>query len=71
MYSDMTARSVERYNLEAERLLGNGLNQHQIATLQQFVQNSSCSFQFQQCSVAFAKTVSAFCSFAPVSLNTS
>ena len=48
MDGDVTARRIERHNLEAERLLGNGLNQHQIATLQrqQFLRaNSSCDFQ--------------------------
>jgi len=36
--SDVIARRVERHNLEAERLLSNRLNQHQITALQQIIQ---------------------------------
>ena len=36
--SDVIARSVERHNLEAKRLLSNGLDQHEVAALKQFIQ---------------------------------
>jgi len=38
MDSDVITRTVERHDLEAERLLSNSLDQHQIAALQQFIQ---------------------------------
>jgi len=41
--SDVISRTVERHNLEAERLLSNRLNQHQIAALQQ--RSSNPTFQ--------------------------
>ena len=37
MNGDVIARRVERNHLEAERLLSNGLNQHQIAALQKLI----------------------------------